>query len=99
MLDDKTAKTAHAHINPDGLTYRHKPGGSQFNGGSGLKGQAMSCLLCGRHRPRSMLMSRRLAGRHQVVCAPSCQQAQAQAMAQALGTGRVPASPDAVKRR
>jgi hypothetical protein len=34
----------------------------------------MSCLLCGKHRPRSMLKSRKLLGKTQFVCAPSCKE-------------------------
>lgn len=83
MVDDTTAAAPRAQINPDGLTYRHKPSGSPFSGGAGLQGQAMSCFLCGRHRPRSMLRSRLLAGRHQAVCAPSCKEAEAAASASA----------------
>lgn len=92
MFDDAMAKTAHTQINLDGLTYRHKPGGSPFSGGSGLQGQAMSCFLCGRHRPRSMLKSRLLLGRHQAVCAPSCREAEA------AGSGRVAEPAGAVER-
>lgn len=72
MFDTKTSAAATATINPDGMTYRHKPAGSPFNGGAGLKGQTMSCFLCGKHRPRSSLKSRRLVGRNHVVCAPDC---------------------------
>jgi hypothetical protein len=32
----------------------------------------MSCFLCGKHRPRTLLQSRKLIGRHHYVCAPSC---------------------------
>lgn len=72
-MPDQTASTAMpAQINADGLTYRHKPSGSPFNGGAGLRGQAMSCFLCGRHRPRSMLCSRRLLGKTHQVCAGGC---------------------------
>ncbi len=73
VLEDTSAATPSAHINPDGLTYRHKPSGSPFNGGAGLQGQSMSCFLCGRHRPRAMLRMRLLVGRHHAVCAPECE--------------------------
>lgn len=80
MLDDTDEAAISAcinptHINPDGLTYRHKPSGSPFNGGAGLHGQAMSCFLCGRHRPRAMLRTRLLVGKRHAVCAPSCKAA------------------------
>jgi hypothetical protein len=32
----------------------------------------MSCFLCGVHRPRAMLKMRKLLGRSQTVCDPSC---------------------------
>lgn len=89
MLDDTTASPCSTHINPDGLTYRRKPSGSPFNGASGLQGQTMSCFLCGLHRPRSMLRSRLLVGRHQAVCAPSCKALEAAGQTeQAAGAGK-----------
>lgn len=68
----KAAPLADTEINPGGLTYRRKPGGSPFCGGAGRQGQAMSCLLCGLHRPRALLRTRVLVGKRHVVCAPSC---------------------------
>jgi hypothetical protein len=38
----------------------------------------MSCFLCGKHRPRAQLKTRKLLGRAQSVCAPSCKEADAQ---------------------
>ena len=73
MLDDTASSPA--QINPDGLTYRRKPSGSPFSGGTGRQGQAMSCFLCGTHRPRSMLRTRLHLGKHHAVCAPSCKAA------------------------
>ena len=35
----------------------------------------MSCFLCGKHRPRSQLKSRRLLGKAQFVCSPNCKEA------------------------
>ncbi len=32
----------------------------------------MSCFLCGKHRPRTDLMSKRLLGKSHVVCSPKC---------------------------
>jgi len=80
MFDDTPATS---EINPHGLTYRRKPSRSLFTDGSGLQGQAMSCLQCGQHRPRLMLRSRLLAGRHHAVRAPSCK-----ALASAQVAGR-----------
>jgi hypothetical protein len=44
----------------------------------------MSCFLCGKHRPRSQLMSKKLLGKSQSVCAPSCKEAEAAAKAGGL---------------
>ncbi|MFY9511603.1 MAG: hypothetical protein WAQ05_11595 [Rubrivivax sp.] len=75
MLDQTSAEGGISHISQDGLTYHHKAGGSPFSGSPALLGQTMSCFFCGRHRPRAMLRSRLLLGRHQAVCAPSCKAA------------------------
>ena len=32
----------------------------------------MSCFKCGKHRPRSLLKSRRILGRNEMVCEPTC---------------------------
>ena len=32
----------------------------------------MSCFLCGKHRLRNQLGTRKLLGKSQAVCAPSC---------------------------
>jgi hypothetical protein len=37
----------------------------------------MSCFLCGKHRARSALKSRKLLGKTQFVCAPNCREAAA----------------------
>jgi hypothetical protein len=34
----------------------------------------MSCYLCGKHRTRSLMKTRKLLGRAQAVCAPSCKE-------------------------
>jgi hypothetical protein len=39
----------------------------------------MSCFLCGKHRPRAQLKTRKLLGRAQSVCAPNCKEADAPA--------------------
>lgn len=53
----------------DGLRYASKTPGSPFAVGQGT----MSCLLCGRHRPRAQMKTRKLAGRMQRVCDPECE--------------------------
>ena len=35
-------------------------------------GATMSCFICGKHRPRSLLKTRKLLGKAQQVCSPSC---------------------------
>jgi hypothetical protein len=58
-------------IQSNGLRYKSKQPGSPFAPGSA--GPAtMSCFLCGKHRARSALQSRKLFGKTQYVCAPSC---------------------------
>jgi hypothetical protein len=32
----------------------------------------MSCLLCGKHRLRSEMMTRKLVGKAHAVCSPKC---------------------------
>jgi hypothetical protein len=55
-----------------GLRYRSKAPGSPFTAASSFGAATMSCFLCGKHRARSMLKSRKLLGKNQVVCSPSC---------------------------
>ncbi len=57
---------------PDGLRYKTKIGGSPFKVGPNFASATMSCFLCGKHRSRAEMMSRKLLGRSQAVCAPSC---------------------------
>lgn len=66
-------------IEPDGLRYRSKTPGSPFTAAGAFGAATMSCFLCGKHRPRSQLKSRRLLGKAQFVCAPSCKEADAAA--------------------
>ena len=58
--DDPSTK-----IRTGGLRYQHKPGGSSF---TGMASSNMSCLLCGKHRPRSQLRAFKLAGAPQYRC-------------------------------
>jgi hypothetical protein len=32
----------------------------------------MSCFMCGKHRPRSQMGTRKVLGKSHAVCAPSC---------------------------
>lgn len=57
----------------DGLRYKAKSAGSPFGVAGAYGGNAtMSCFLCGKHRPRTDLMSKRLLGKSHVVCSPKC---------------------------
>ncbi|MCE2659118.1 MAG: hypothetical protein ACOVOG_12775 [Rubrivivax sp.] len=71
-------------IDPDGLRYRSKAPGSPFSANGSFGAATMSCFLCGKHRPRSQLMSKKLLGKSQSVCAPSCKEAEAAAKAGGL---------------
>ena len=62
-------------IDSDGLRYRSKTPGSPFTAAGAFGAATMSCFLCGKHRPRSQLKSRRLLGKAQFVCSPSCKEA------------------------
>ncbi len=70
--DQKTA------IDADGLRYRSKVPGSPFTAAGAFGAATMSCFLCGKHRQRSAMKSRRLLGKAQFVCAPSCKEADAE---------------------
>ena len=70
--DSKTAMLA------DGLRYKSKASGSPFAAAASFGGATMSCFLCGKHRPRSLLKSRRLLGKAQFVCSPTCKEAEAE---------------------
>ena len=65
-------------IDSDGLRYRSKTPGSPFTAAGAFGAATMSCFLCGKHRPRSLLKSRRLLGKAQFVCSPSCKEAEAE---------------------
>ncbi|MEN9372920.1 MAG: hypothetical protein RIR79_472 [Pseudomonadota bacterium] len=34
----------------------------------------MSCFLCGKHRARSLMTTKKVLGKSQAVCAPSCKE-------------------------
>jgi hypothetical protein len=59
----------------DGLRYQSKAKGSPFNQVVSFNTSTMSCFLCGKHRPRANMTTRRLLGKSQTVCAPSCKAA------------------------
>ncbi|MSQ76819.1 MAG: hypothetical protein EXR34_13850 [Rhodoferax sp.] len=65
-VDTKTTMVA------DGLRYKSKVSGSPFTAATSFGAATMSCFMCGKHRPRSQLMSRKILGKSQAVCAPSC---------------------------
>ncbi|MBL8318210.1 MAG: hypothetical protein JNJ42_07375 [Burkholderiaceae bacterium] len=65
------AKTA---VLPDGLRYKSKVSGSPFKATTTFGAATMSCFLCGKHRPRSMMKTRKVLGKAQAVCAPSCKE-------------------------
>jgi hypothetical protein len=59
-------------IDADGLRYRSKAPGSPFASPGAFAAGTMSCFKCGKHRPRSLLKSRRILGRNEMVCEPTC---------------------------
>jgi len=61
----------------DGLRYQSKAGGSPFNPAVNFGSSTMSCFLCGTHRLRSTMATRKFIGKSQAVCAPSCKEARA----------------------
>jgi len=63
-----------SRIVEDGLRYKAKVSGSPFGQTNQYsQGATMSCFLCGKHRPRTQLMTRKLFGKVQNVCAPKCE--------------------------
>lgn len=63
---------------PDGLRYKSKVSGSPFVATTSFGSATMSCFLCGKHRPRSMMGTKKVLGKAQAVCAPSCKELDAQ---------------------
>jgi len=61
-------------IDSDGLRYRSKTPGSPFTAAGAFGAATMSCFLCGKHRPRSLMQTKRVLGKAQPVCAPSCKE-------------------------
>jgi hypothetical protein len=65
-------------IGADGRRYVSKKPGSPFSTAGMFDAATMSCFLCGKHRPRSALKSRKMFGKTQFVCAPNCAEAAAE---------------------
>jgi hypothetical protein len=61
-------------VDQAGLRYKSKAPGSPFKASGSFGGATMSCFLCGKHRPRSLMQTRRVLGKAQPVCAPSCKE-------------------------
>ena len=61
-------------IDSGGLRYRSKAPGSPFASTGVFSSATMSCFLCGKHRARASLKSRKLLGKTQFVCAPNCKE-------------------------
>jgi hypothetical protein len=59
----------------DGLRYKSKVSGSPFTAASSFGAATMSCFLCGKHRARSQMVTRKILGKSQAVCSPSCKAA------------------------
>ena len=55
-------------LSANGLRYDAKPPGSPFLG----TGNTRSCFICGTHRQHAQLRSKRVLGRTEMVCSPSC---------------------------
>ncbi|MDO9359561.1 MAG: hypothetical protein Q7T70_11275 [Polaromonas sp.] len=56
----------------DGLRYKSKVSGSPFVASASFGAATMSCFMCGKHRPRSQMGTRKVLGKSHAVCAPSC---------------------------
>jgi hypothetical protein len=78
--DTKTAILA------DGLRYKSKASGSPFAAAASFGGATMSCFFCGKHRPRTLLTTKKVLGKSQAVCAPSCKALDAAIAAGTAGT-------------
>jgi hypothetical protein len=62
------AKVTTTKLTDDGLRYATKATGSPFIG----TGNSRSCFKCGKHRQASQLQAKRVLGRSEMVCKPSC---------------------------
>ena len=59
----------------DGLRYKSKVSGSPFTAATSFGAATMSCFLCGKHRARSQMVTRKILGKSQAVSSPSCKAA------------------------
>ena len=57
-------------ISADGLRYQSRVPGTPFP----IAPNTRSCFKCGQHRPQAELQSKRLLGRIEFVCKPTCRQ-------------------------
>ncbi|HEY5580064.1 MAG TPA: hypothetical protein VIK56_02710 [Rhodoferax sp.] len=71
----------------DGLHYQSKVSGSPFSAAASFGGATMSCFLCGTHRVRTSMTTRKFIGKSQAVCAPLCQVAKELAAASVAAGG------------
>lgn len=78
-------KPGSSRMDASGLRYIRKAHGTPFSERQGDSSRTMSCFLCGQHRPRGLLQSRKLVGRTHCVCAPSCRALREQLQQQAQG--------------
>jgi hypothetical protein len=62
------SKVQQTKVSGDGLRYAAKSPGSPFLG----SGNTRSCFKCGKHRQAGLLQSKRILGRSEMICAPSC---------------------------
>ena len=68
-------ETVKTRIDSAGLRYVSKPAGSPFAPKDSFSAQTMSCFLCGVHRPRAALRTRKMFGKWQHICDPGCRPA------------------------
>lgn len=64
-----TARDKKTVVAGGGQRFKSKVPGSPYGD---VLGALMSCFLCGRHRPRAVLTSRRMLGRIHLVCGEGC---------------------------
>lgn len=65
-------ETVKTKIDSAGLRYVSKPAGSPFAPKDSFSSQTMSCFLCGVHRPRAALRTRKMFGKWHHICDSGC---------------------------
>ena len=70
--NERMSKEQYTKVSGDGLRYAAKSPGSPFSG----SGNTRSCFKCGKHRQQGLLQSKRILGRSEMICAPSCNTAE-----------------------